>query len=339
MATIQDVAKHAGVSTAAVSLVLNEPGTRRVGPEKKQRILRAVKVLSYRPNGMARALITRASRILGLVVPLRDPIFFNTFIAGVLTGIQAVLIERGYHLMIYSHSARSGRITREQLIETRFVDGVIFINTRLCLESDMEATIEELRSAAIPHVMINNYYGHQAINYVGVDDLQTGYLAARYLIRKGRSRIAFLGSAGRTPTSRVLLEGFQNGMREGNRQMPASRVAWGEFDPAATRVIAAKWLRSKRPPNAIFCTDDQMVPIVYEVARNQNLSIPQEVAVLGRGDSFLTEYLFPKLSCLRIPTVEMGRRAAGLLIDSLSHPERLPERVLLPTEMIPRDSA
>jgi DNA-binding LacI/PurR family transcriptional regulator len=186
MATIQDVARLAGVSTASVSLVLNQPETRRVGADKKRRILQAVRSLAYRPNGMARALITRSTQILGLVVPLRDPIFFNSFIAGVLTGIQGVLIERGYHLMVYSHRASSGRITPQQLVETRFVDGVIFINTRMCTGADMEATIAELRAAAIPFVMINTYYGHEAINYVGIDDRQTGHQAARCLLQKGQ---------------------------------------------------------------------------------------------------------------------------------------------------------
>jgi LacI family transcriptional regulator len=338
LATIHDVAREAGVSTAAVSLVLNDPNTNRVGPEKKRQIRRAVNRLSYAPNGVARALSKRKTRILGLVVPMRDAIFFNYFITGVLSGIQSVLIERGYHLMIYSHSVRTGRMTRGQIIESRMVDGLLVINTRLCTASDMHTTIEELTAAAIPFVMVNNYYGHDAINYVGVNDRQTGYQAAEYLLRKGRRRVAALGGARRTPTGTALIESFSEAMKDAGAPIEPGLVAYGEYDQPTVERITRNWLTRSRPPEAIFCADDQMAPDVYDAVRAENKQIPQDVAILGRGDFYFTMSLYPKLTTLRLPTVEMGRRAANMLIDTLAGRSHLPERVLLPTEVIERQS-
>jgi DNA-binding LacI/PurR family transcriptional regulator len=338
LSTIHDVAREAGVSTAAVSLVLNDPNTNRVGPEKKKQILRAVNRLSYAPNGVARALSKRFTKILGLVVPMRDAIFFNYFITGVLSGIQSVLIERGYHLMIYSHSARTGRMTRGQIVESRMVDGLIVINTRLCTASDMHTTITELKDAAIPFVMVNNYYGHDSINYVGVNDLQTGHQAAEYLLRKGRRRVAVLGGARKTPTGTALIESFCEAMKGAGALIEPGLVGYGEYDQPTVERITRAWLAGPHPPTAIFCADDQMTPDVYDAVRLERKQIPRDVAILGRGDFFFTTSLHPKLTTLRLPTLDIGRRAANMLIDTLTGKSHLPEQVLLPTELIERES-
>lgn len=338
LSTIHDVAREAGVSTAAVSLVLNDPNTNRVGPEKKRQIVRAVNRLSYAPNGVARALSKRSTKILGLVVPMRDAIFFNYFITGVLSGIQSVLIERGYHLMIYSHSARTGRMTRGQIVESRMVDGLLVINTRLCTATDMQATITELKEAAIPFVMVNNYYGHDSISYVGVNDHQTGYQAAEYLLRKGRRRAAALGGARKTPTGTALIESFCEAMKAAGAPIESGLVAYGEYDQPTVERITRSWLTRADPPEAIFCADDQMAPYVYDAVREEKKQIPRHVAILGRGDFFFATSLYPKLTTLRLPTVEMGRCAANMLIDRLTGKSDLPKRVLLPTELIERQS-
>ena len=127
MPTIHDVARMARISTAAVSLVMNDHNTSRVSAARRRQILKIAEEIGYAPNGLAKALLHGETRIIGLIVPMRDPIFFNYFIAEVLSGIQACLIERGYHLMIYSHGADTGRVTRNELMQSRYVDGVIVV--------------------------------------------------------------------------------------------------------------------------------------------------------------------------------------------------------------------
>lgn len=339
MPTIVDVAREAGVSTAAVSLVLNNPHTTRVGEARRKEILKVAEKLGYAPNALAKALIQRKTRILGLVVPLRDPIFFNHFIAQVLAGIQSCLIERDYHLMVFSHSARSGKITRRQILQSRFVDGLIFFNTRMCSAADMTATIQELRSAGVPFVMVNAYYGHEPINYVGFDDGQIGYIAGAFLAQRGHRRIAHLGGAHRSPMREPLLEGFRKALAAHGLSVDPKLVAYGELEKETTRAATLELLRRKNPPSAIFSSDDQMVPEVYETIRGLGMRIPQDVAVLSRGDLYFAPYLSPKLTTVRVPTFEMGRRAAELLVDSLAAPDRPSQRILLPTELIERESA
>src|SRR6266545_1399020 len=258
MPTIFDVAREAGVSTAAVSLVLNHPHTHRVGAEKRKRILQVARRIGYTPNALAKGLAQRRTRIVGLMVPLRDPIFFNHFIAEVLAGIQSCLIERGYHLMIFSHAARSGKIARRQVAQSSLADGLVFVNTRLCTEADIAATIRELRGAAAPFVMVNAYYGTEAIHYVGVDDRAIGHCAGAYLASRGHARIAFLGAAQRASLAAPLEAGFAEALAAAGLRREPPLTAWAEYDRDVVAGVIHKWMRRHPRPTAIFCGDDQI---------------------------------------------------------------------------------
>jgi LacI family transcriptional regulator len=337
MPTIFDVAREAGVSTAAVSLVLNDPHTTRVGAVKRKEILRVARKLGYTPNVFAKGLAKRRTGILGLVVPMRDPIFFNHFIAEVLAGIQSFLMERGYHLMIYSHAAKTGKITRSQILESRYVDGLIFFNTRMCAASDITATIDELTSSRVPFVMVNAYYGHDPVNYVGVDDREIGFSAGRYLCAKGHRRIALLDGARRSPVSIPIRDGFRAALDDagiGDNELSA----YGEFEKNAVHQAVRGWMRRRRPPTAIFCSDDQMAPDVYDALQIEGRRVPGDVAVIGRGDLLVTSHLTPKLTTIRIPLFEIGRRAAELLAETVQDGTRPSRRILLPTTLVERDS-
>src|ERR1700761_2225324 len=196
---LADIAKRAQVSIAAVSIALNKGESTRVSAERRKKILRIAEEMGYVPNELARALAERRTRLLGLVVPLRDPIFFNQFIAQALSGIQSTLMRRGYNLLVFSPSGKPGRATRDQILESRFTDGLILINTRSCTSQDVTDTINELKTAGIRFSMINSYYGRAPINYVGVDDAKLGEAAANYLASKGHRKIAFLSGSATLP--------------------------------------------------------------------------------------------------------------------------------------------
>src|ERR1700712_3249212 len=173
---LADIAKRAGVSIAAVSIALNDRDTKRVSATKRELIRKIAAELSYAPNELAKALAERRTRLLGLMVPLRDPIFFNHFIAQALSGIQATLMRRGYNLLVYSPTGRPGRATRDQILESRFTDGLIFINTRSCSTRDVAETIHELDTAKIKFTMVNSYYGRA---YLVMEFLEGQTLGAR----------------------------------------------------------------------------------------------------------------------------------------------------------------
>jgi len=270
---------------------------------------------------------------------MRDPIFFNHFIAQVLSGIQAAIKEDGYHLMIYSHQAETGRITTGEVQQSRFADGLIVLNTRMCTAQDQKNTIDTLNAARIPFAMANCYNGKDAINYVGLDDYGTGRLGGEYLAKRKRRHIALISGAKSSPMSHALLDGFQAALKSARIKFHPKLHVYSEYDPQRIRNQVAAWIQPGTRPDAIFCADDQFVPDVYAVVQEFGLKIPEDVAVLGRGDMMLGTAVVPRLSTIAVPGYQMGKQAAELLIRQLRNRTAKPKRIILPCTLVPRESA
>lgn len=339
MATIYDVAKAAKVSIAAVSLVMNDPETPRVGAQKKKLILEHAQKLGYSPSGLARALSRGSTRIIGLVAPMRDPIFFNNFIAEVLSGIQSCIMDRGFHLMIYSHNTKSGRITKGELTQSRFVDGVIALNTRMCSSQDITDTVDDLTNAAIPFVMTNCYAGEDHINYVGVDDFEVGRHGAEYLASRGHTSIALISGASRSPMTARLLAGFKTGLSTAGIPFQPRLHVCSDYNSKIVRDKVMEWLSRPKPPTAIYCADDQLAPDVYRGVEEVNKRIPEDVSVLGRGNLPIGATLSPALTTFAIQPFEMGRKAAETLLNVIQKRQRGVRQIYLDAPLIKRGSA
>jgi DNA-binding LacI/PurR family transcriptional regulator len=339
MATIYDVARKANVSIASVSLVMNDSETRRVGKARRKQIMEAAETLGYTPSGMAKALSNGATRILGLVVPLQDSIFFNLFISEVLAGIQATLMEEGYHLMIYSHNASKGRITEGELTQSRFVDGVIVFNTRMCSRQDILQTIADLNRVKIPFVMTNCFSGNSNVNYVGVDDFEVGRKGAKFFAENGHREIALISGAAISPMTPQLLAGFKLGLSESKREFDPYLHLLSEYDPEVIQRTIVEWFSSPHPPTAIFSADDQLVPYIYKALERMKIHIPRDVAILGRGNLPISATLSPALTTIAVPAFEMGKRSAQLLISIIEKKTAELKQLTLESILIKRDSA
>ncbi|CAN5625828.1 LacI family DNA-binding transcriptional regulator [soil metagenome] len=338
MSTIYDIAREAGVSISAVSLVMNDANTKRVGAVKRKEIHKVAERLGYRPSGLARALSKGSTNILGLVVPMQNPIFFSSFIAEILAGIQSCVMERGYHLMIYSHTTASGRITKGELTQSRYVDGVIVLNTRICSQQDMQDTIEDLQHAGIRFVMTNCYTGQNAINYVGVDDFAVGRAGVEYLLQKGHSRIALISGAARSPMTPQLYSGFKQALKAAGKKIEPGLHLYSEYSPSAIQDKVTEWLTQPARPTAIFCGDDQFAPEVYKAIEKRKLRVPKDVSVIGRGNLPVGNALRPELTTMAIPAFEMGRQAAELLIHLVRSKSDEFRRVILDSKLLERES-
>lgn len=333
--TLSDIAKRVGVSAAAVSIALNKGETTRVSAKTRQRILKVAEELSYSPNELAKALAENKTRLVGLVVPFRDPIFFNLFIAQTLAGIQSTLMRRGYNLLVYSPSGQNGLMARNKIYESKYTDGIIFVNTRSCSASTVNETIRELQAAKIKFSMINSYYGHAPINYVGVDDAAIATAAADYLVGKGHRRIAFLSGAHTLPAHVQLAKGLDRGLRKHGLSLPPELIGCSEYDREQAFAILDRWFRGKgRKPTAILASDDQLLFHLYDYADLRKMTIPDDVSVLARRNSGIDDHMRPRPTSIVIPTFQIGELAADLLIDTIENPKHEPRRIMLPFELV-----
>lgn len=340
MANILDVAKRAGVSSASVSLVMNDPETRRVSAAKRAKILSAAEHLHYTPNLHANALFQRKTKIIGLVLPMRDPVIINDFIADALSGIQIECTKRGYNLMIYPHKSSSGRITAAEMLRSRFSDGLIFMHTRLCTKKDIDATIAALAQQRRHFVMANCHNLGPGVNSVGVDEEDMGFRAATYLASRGHKVIAFLGGVKQSPSAPLMLNGFRSALKQAGLESGQDLESHCEFQPARIRQAVVEWLGRRVQPTAIVCAYDQIVPDVYSVIHERKLKIPGDVAVVSQGDLPVASHLAPKLTTFRVPIVEMGKQAARLLFEQLESSRPMPRirQIVLPCSLVERES-
>lgn len=339
MPNIYDVARLADVSIAAVSIVMRNPDTKRVGAAKRTRIMKAATELGYRPSSIARALSEGSTKIIGLLIPMRQSIFANYFVSEVLSGVQTCAAQNGYDLMIYSHLTENGRVTQRELSKSRYVDGMIVLNTRVSSKSDMEGTIHDLRATGLPFVMVNGYSGKEDINYVGVDDLRTGQIATEYLIRRGHKRLAALCGARRSPISSQFLAGVRLGLKNQTGKVRENLLGYGEYDTEITRQIVEDWLALRQPPDAILAMDDHMVPVIYRAVTHKGLRIGKDIAIVSRGNPAFAESLEPKLTTISISGQEIGAQAASLLVQSLDSGSLSVQKIVVTSNLVLAASA
>lgn len=340
MATITEVAHRAGVSIASVSLVVNDPETRRVSSMKRAKILAVAAEMGYTPNRHAKALLNKQTQVVGLVLPMRDPVVINDYIAEALSGVQSACTERGYNLMIYPHRSHTGKITPAELLQSRFSDGLIFMHTRLCTAKDIDATIDALNREGRHFVMLNSHGQTSDFNSVGVDDEDIGKRGAEFLVHRGHREIAFIGGVKRSPSAPMFARGFHQGLKAAGIRHSKDLEIYSEFSTDRVSEAILQWLKRKPRPTAIMCAYDQIVPDVYQILRQKNLKIPTDVAVLSRGDLPLASYLYPPLTTFHVPIVQMGRQAAELLFTQLDRGKSTAacQQILLPCPLIKRES-
>lgn len=331
-ATLEDVAALAEVSAKTVSRVVNAEPT--VSEKTRERVLRAIALLDYKPNLNARMLAGERSYLIGLFYD-KPGDYLTNFHAGAADRCR----ESGYHLMLESWDRDSPQFTRQvsTLLRQVRLDGVILLPPL----SDDVLIGNTLRDASVPTVRIAPRDRIEDSPSIGIDD----YLAARqltaHLLSLGHRRIGFiLGKPGHGATEERY-RGFADEMREQNTPLDASLVETGNFVFTDGVACAQRLLAVSNPPTAIFASNDDMAAAVISVAHKMGLELPTQLSVVGFDDAPVATMIWPLLTTVRQPVMTMARLAAELIIENsprrLGWPSPLPHRTL-DFELIVRDS-
>jgi LacI family transcriptional regulator len=331
-ATLEDVAALAEVSAKTVSRVVNSEPT--VSEKTRERVLRAIELLDYKPNLNARMLAGERSYLIGL---------FYDKPGGYLTDFHAGAADRchesGYHLMLESWDRESPQFTRQvsTLLRQMRLDGVILLPPL----SDDALIANTLRDASMPTVRIAPRERTNDSPSIGIDD----YLAARqltaHLLGLGHRRIGFiLGKPGHGATEERY-RGFADEMRAQNTPVDMALVETGNFIFPDGVACAQRLLSVASPPTAIFASNDDMAAAVISVAHKMGLALPTQLSVVGFDDAPVATMIWPLLTTVRQPVASMARLAAELIIEHSPRrqgwPSPPPHRTL-DFELIVRDS-
>ena len=324
---IKQVAKVAGVSVSTVSLALNDkPG---VSEEKRMRVLGVAKKLNYIPSNVARSLVTKKTKSVGVIVPDISEVFY-----GVLArAVQDELSAQHYSMVLCNSDNRpekeSGALSF--LIE-KGVDGIIMV-------PGTSANVEELKKRRVPVVFVDRYAEGIEASYVGTDNERLGYETTKHFIRMGHSRIGCISGPSGATSSEERISGYRRALSEDGIKYDRLIIKESDLSVEGGYRAAREMIALKEMPTALFVMGDTCAIGVYKALEEENLAIPGAVAVIGFDDMPFAPFLKVPLTTVKQPIREFGRISVELLFDTIrSKNHNQKEKVILSSELIIRES-
>ncbi len=326
--TSLDVARLAGVSQSAVSRVFTQGAS--VSPDMSKRVRAAAETLGYRPNALARGLITGRTKIIGLVVAYLDNPFYPDALEKLSTALQA----EGYHLLVFTtgkHGVDTDRVISE-LLDYQ-VDGIITASITLSGELTRRCA-----AAGIPVILFNRGIPGSGLAAVTSDNRAGGRKAAEFLLAGGHARIAHITGFAGASTSRDRRAGFEAALDAAGQGLHA--VEDGRYDRATAAEATRRLMDRPDPPDAIFVANDHMALAVMDVLRfDLGLKVPEDVSILGYDDVPMAAWPAYDLTTVRQPTRRMVQATVEELMALLETPTRTARSIEIDGPLVVRGSA
>ncbi len=330
LATIKDVATHAGVSVATVSAVIN--GNKYVSPDLTQRVHESITALGYERNSLAQGLKKHTSQTIGLIIS--D--ITNPFFTGVVRGVEDVANARGYSLILgNTDEDLTKEMSYMRLLESKRADGLIVVFTL--------GNHEYLRSWAahrLPLVSIDRLPDDVSIDAVLIDNVGGARQAVEHLITLGHERIGIVTGLSGITTTEERLTGYKQALEAHGIPLDPALIAEGNsrIDGGERGVLQLLTQEAARP-TALFITSGLMVIGALQAIDRVGLRCPQDIALVGFDDFAWAAVMHPRLTTVRQPTYEIGQKAAQLLFERLEKRDGPAQVVRLQPQLIIRESS
>ncbi|MBS6611358.1 MULTISPECIES: LacI family DNA-binding transcriptional regulator [Peptoniphilus] len=328
--TIKDVAKMADVSISTVSRVIND--SKPVSPEARRRVLHAIEVLDYKPNEVARSLVTKKSNLIGVIV---EDIGSN-FISQILRGVEEVGRMYKYDILLSSsYGDPESEMKFANLLAQKQVEGIIVISN--LHNPKLEYKLEESK---IPYVVISNFYDIEKFSAT-IDYEKASYDMVSYLISKGHKNIASLGI--RKDIDRTFekkkIEGYNRAMEEhGLKKVNMYVEGLGEEFVKSEEDTIIETVK-KEKITAIFASYDTIAIHLINLLLDNNYKTPDDISVTGFGGSYISNIYRPKVTTVKIPYYDIGAVSIRKILKKIAkEDDNLAENVVLPSEILERES-
>jgi len=328
MSTILDVAKLAGVSTATVSRVINNPD--QVREDTRSKVERAMQLCNYKYNALARGFATKQSKTIGLIIPtIRNSVFAEST-----RGVQDYADGQKNQVILgntyYSYDQEETLI--KTLLEKQ-VDGLIITTT-----NPKGAVLKSLVDEGVPFVLLYSTLKGGPMSAVGIDNYRGGYLATEHLVQLGHRRIGMVaGNFSMSDRSLHRWHGYKQCLKKYGIPYDKELLAQTDYSLAGGKAATQKLLSLKTPPTALFCSNDYLALGAMKGAREMGLNLPQDLSVVGFDDILIASHIVPELTTVYQPAYEMGKLGAKLLFE-LMEKESKPVQLMLDSSLIVRAS-
>jgi len=306
MATIYEVSKLAGVSLATVSRVINDSG--KVTPKTRQKVQAAITELDYRPNSMAQSLASRRSNSVGILIPE----LYGPFFGIMLSSIEKELRSAGKRVVITAgHSDENKEMDSIEFLLGSSCDALI-----LHVYSVPDNFIIGLNEGPVPIVLLNRYIPEVADLCISLDNEHGGYVAAKCLLERGHTKIAYVSGPRWKADSFKRVAGHRRALAEFSVELDERLIFEGDFEEESGRQAMKHFLQLGIPFTGIVCANDEMAAGAMDTVRSQGLSIPDDISVVGFDNVEFTNFLNPKLTSIGCRIEEMGLMAARCVLKN-----------------------
>ena len=325
--TIDELAQLSGVSRATVSRVINGGS---VSDKTRRRVQHILTETGYRPNLAARSLASGRSGIVGVVMHI-DPhlLFRDPYFGQLLQGMSDAFVDLAAGMMLWLGN-RTKEQTLDRILSTGLVDGVI-----ATAHYREDPLVDGLLASDLPTVLVGHRRHDRTASYVDVDHVHAADIVTSHLIQIGRTRIGHITGMRGTVAAEDRIVGYRRAMERAGL-LDNDLMVDGDFN-APSGVAGAEVLLDRRC-DAIFCANDATAMGALETIRARGLSVPDDVALAGFDDLDFSAHLDPPLTTVRQGVREQGAEAAHALLQLVNDPDGGPRRVILPTELVIRQS-
>lgn len=326
--TIEDVARYLDISVSTVSKALNDYPD--VSPETRKRVLEAAAQLGYHPSAAARSLRKHRTERIGVVNPTMS--YNYDYFMELLRGVTVAAELADYNLVLYTNIHNQPQ-RLQRICRAREVDGVILMGA-----DDMTGAIEAFMVEDLPLVVLGRCEERPDVPFIAPDSAAGGLLATRHLIELGHRRIGFITSSLDVRTCNDRLAGYRQALEEANIPFDPALVAEAPFVPGGGCLAMEALLRLPPRPTAIVAISNSVAQEAMRTLADHGLRVPQDMAIVGFDDTWLSVISTPPLTSVRQPLFEMGMQSVEMLLSRIAQRNQPVQRVVCPVTLVARES-
>ncbi|MGW7265893.1 LacI family DNA-binding transcriptional regulator [Streptomyces sp. NPDC054842] len=331
--TIKTVAARAGVGRTTVSRVIN--GSELVSEKARAAVLAAIDELKYVPNSVARGLVTSRTNSVALVIPESESrLGSEPYFSAVIRGVSTALAETRTQLQLVLVRDQAERDQLTESVAERRVDGVLLVSVH---EHDpLPGLLEDM---GLPTVLAGRRSPAESLSHVHSDNAGGAAAAVEHLLARGRRTIATISGPLDMDVARSRLQGWRDALEKAGHETPDRLVAPADFTEEGGEAAMRSLLEQVPALDAVFVASDVMAAGALAELRRQGRRVPDDVAVVGFDDSIIARHTNPPLTSVRQPVEEIGVTISRILLEEIGDPEEPRRHVVLPTELVVRESS
>ncbi|MDD7914335.1 LacI family DNA-binding transcriptional regulator [Polaribacter ponticola] len=330
--TIKTIAKELGVSTSTVSKALKD--SHEISNETKKKIQAYANLYNYKPNHLALQLRNQKTKVIGVILPKIVHHFFSTVIMGIEEGAN----KKGYNIMVcFSNESYKKEVETLKVLSNGSVDGIIMSVASETLENKDFNHFKELVSEEIPFVLFDRVVDEILCDKVVVDDVGAGFKATKHLLENGRKKIALITTPNHVNVGALRRQGYEKALIEEYIKTDKSLIVEIDETKDIKKQIEKVF---EQDIDAVFAVNEIYAANSMRIAKEKDLSIPNDISIIGFTDGLISEYSSPSITTIAQHGFTMGQQAVEVLIERIEKESEVykPKKIVISSDLKLRES-